>query len=170
MATKAISRLSAVNIASRSFLNAWRRVQGVANGPIEAIDSLVIADPAFLKSAVVAKNIGLCDARIAKGVKDGLAKSFFSVRHTINGLSAFRDDFVRVDPGLISHSGMRFENSALRRKEQRASHRSVRLRMRLFRMAPGTNCAARELFSGKLLARPELREVGDAGLLGLGPR
>jgi len=68
VATETISRLSAVNIASRSFLNAWRRVQGIANGPIEGIDSLVIADPAFLKSAVVAKNIGLCDARIAKGV------------------------------------------------------------------------------------------------------
>src|SRR6267142_1578448 len=170
MATETISRLSTVNIASRSFLNAWRWVQGVANSPIEAIDSRVIADPAFLKSAVVAKNIGLCDAGIAEGVKDRLAESFFSIRHTINGLSAFRDDFVGVDPGFISHSGMRFENSALRRKEQRASHRSVRLRMRFFRMAPGTNCAAGKLSSGKLLARPELREVGDAGLLGLAPR
>src|SRR6267378_8395535 len=170
MATETIPRLSAVNIASRSFLNAWRRVQGIANSPIEAIDSLVIADPAFLKSAVVAKNIGLRNAGIPEGIENGLAESFFSVGHAINGVRAVRDNFVGVDPRLISHSGMRFENSALRRKEQRASHRSVRLRMRFLRMAPGTNCAAGKLSSGKLLARPELREVGDAGLLGLGPR
>src|SRR5712671_2769348 len=170
MATETISRLSAVNIASRSFLNAWRWIQGVANSPIEAIDSLVIADPAFLKSAVVAKNIGLRNAGIPEGVENGLAESFFSVGHAINSLRAIRDNFVGVDPGLISHSGMRFENRALRRKEQRAGHRSVRLRMRFLRMASGTNCTAGELFSGKLLARPELREVADAGLLGLGPR
>src|SRR5882762_2725098 len=170
MATETISRLSAVNIASRSFLNAWRRLQGIANGPVEGIDSLVIADPALLKSAVVAKNIGLRNAGIAEGIKDGLAESFFSIRHTINGLSAFRDNFVRVDPRLVSHSGMRFESRALRRKEQRASHRSVRLRMRFLRMAPSTNCTAGELFSGKLLARLELGEVGDAGFLGLSPR
>src|SRR5258707_15452583 len=61
VATETISRLSAVNIASRSFLNAGRWVQSVAKGPIKAIDSRVVANPTFLQPAVVAKDKGLRD-------------------------------------------------------------------------------------------------------------
>src|SRR5947208_1228216 len=81
MAAKTISRLSAVNIAPSSVLHCWRQVQSVAYRPVQAIDSRVVADPAFLKSAIVTKDKRLSDACVTESIEDWLAERFFAVGH-----------------------------------------------------------------------------------------
>jgi len=79
MAAEAVPRFIAVDVTTECFFESGRVALEVSNGPIEAIDSGIVAYSTLVELAIVLHNVGLCDIAIPKCVQDGLTYAVLSV-------------------------------------------------------------------------------------------
>jgi len=124
--TEAVARLIAGDVAAKGLLQTGRRIQRVADRPVQAIDARVITHATFIEFAIVTEHVSLRDLGIAKYIGDRLTDGFFSVGHAVDALLVVADDLIGVCSGAKGHPRMRSQHPAFRGRAQSVSHARLR--------------------------------------------
>jgi hypothetical protein len=112
VAAETVSRFVPADVAAGSFPEAGRGVLDISNRPVQAVYRFVVADATFVQFSIVAKNVGLRDVCVPKGVQDRFADAFLAVGYTVQDLSAVACDLVSIRTRLKSHPGMGAKHTA----------------------------------------------------------
>src|SRR5882724_5233216 len=106
VATEAVPRFIAVDVAARCLFKTGRRIEDVSDRPVQSIDRRVIAYATFVEFSVAPVDVSLGHMRMAESVEYRLADRLFSVGYAVHALLAVAYDLVRVRSGSKSHPWM----------------------------------------------------------------
>ena len=122
MTTKTVVSFVATDVTAESFFQTRRWILCIPDGPVQSVDSGVIAHSAFVKLVLTAQDVGLGNMCIAEHVKYRFSDGLFSVGHTIIALLAIARDLVGVWSGPESQSRMRAQDVVASGRVERVCH------------------------------------------------
>src|SRR5258708_21836906 len=131
-----------------------RHRMGMNDSKVEALDFLIVADPAFVEHTLVLKHISLTSLALAKAVKDWFRDRVQTVSDCVHAAVSFSKNLVVIGTVAKVQSRMSFQNLTALDRFQRPAHRIGQTLCREGSMALNTGITSHITHTDKLMSRP----------------